>query len=175
MPVFTFRLEEWIRDAEKKGFQPATIRSDVVSTRIRDCGRCILVNDEAKLDLIWDRIQPHLILLTEIYGTLPVGLNPNLNILRYHPGHYFKAHYDAHDRSVPGAIGILNYLNEDFQGGETVFLVEDGKKVSYTPKTGSVLIFDHNLFHKGAMVQQGMKYTLRTDLLFEIQYESGLV
>jgi hypothetical protein len=36
------------------------------------------------------------------------------------------------------------------------------------PKAGSVLIFQHRgLFHEGATVRKGIKYTMRTDILYE--------
>ena len=60
------------------------------------------------------------------------------------------------------------YLNEGYQGGETNFIhrFEPGKKVPCKPKTGMVLIFQHDLLHEGSELLKGRKYTLRTDVMY---------
>lgn len=35
-----------------------------------------------------------------------------------------------------------------------------------TPKTGSVLIFDHDLLHEGSKVTSGIKYSVRSDIMY---------
>lgn len=56
-------------------------------------------------------------------------------------------------------------------GGATTFHSDDSKNkqtVNVYPKAGRVLIFQHNgLLHSGNDVLAGVKYTMRTDLLFE--------
>lgn len=37
---------------------------------------------------------------------------------------------------------------------------------SVVPKTGSALIFEHNMLHEGAPIIEGVKYILRTEVLF---------
>lgn len=53
-------------------------------------------------------------------------------------------------------------------GGATSFLSRDKKRrVDVNPKAGSVLIFQHRrLFHEGAKVLSGVKYTMRSDILY---------
>ncbi len=52
-------------------------------------------------------------------------------------------------------------------------LVEDEMKKGYSerfrykPKTGSVLIFNHNMIHKGEKLESGIKYVIRTDVVFK--------
>jgi hypothetical protein len=53
------------------------------------------------------------------------------------------------------------YLNEGFAGGETAFLDR-----VVTPRTGRALIFRHELPHEGRPVERGLKYALRTDIMF---------
>lgn len=36
----------------------------------------------------------------------------------------------------------------------------------FVPKVGSVLVFDHSTFHEGAKLDSGVKYALRTDVMF---------
>jgi hypothetical protein len=34
------------------------------------------------------------------------------------------------------------------------------------PKSGSVLVFDHELLHEGALLKEGLKYAIRTDVMY---------
>jgi hypothetical protein len=55
-------------------------------------------------------------------------------------------------------------------GGATSFLSGDSKRrVDVDPKAGRVLIFQHRrLFHCGDDVVKGTKYTVRTDIVYEL-------
>jgi prolyl 4-hydroxylase len=53
------------------------------------------------------------------------------------------------------------YLNDAFEGGETKF-----NKCSIEPATGKALIFRHELLHEGCPVITGIKYVLRTDIMY---------
>ena len=62
------------------------------------------------------------------------------------------------------------YLNEDCEGGSTSFRLDN---IRIQPKTGSLLIFEHRLWHQGEEVKAGSKYVLRTDIMFEnIDFET---
>lgn len=75
-----------------------------------------------------------------------------------------KTHYTLHL--------YLNGENEEdeLEGGATSFLSKDEtRRLDVNPKTGSVLIFQHrSLYHEGAIVTKGTKYTMRTDLLYKL-------
>ena len=55
-------------------------------------------------------------------------------------------------------------------GGATSFLsAEEDKRIDVDPRTGRVLIFQHaGLYHCGDEVKAGVKYTMRTDILYEL-------
>lgn len=55
-------------------------------------------------------------------------------------------------------------------GGATTFLSGDSdRRVDVDPKAGRVLIFQHRrLFHCGDDVVKGTKYTMRTDIMYEL-------
>ena len=55
-----------------------------------------------------------------------------------------------------------DHLNDQFSGGETEF-----DDFSVQPKTGTALIFKHEIKHKGCKVISGTKYALRTDIMFK--------
>lgn len=95
------------------------------------------------------------------------------------------AHCDgAFSEEVDGKIfrtffTIHLYLNDsvaeagesaELVGGATSFLSSDSKrKVDVDPKAGRVLIFQHRrLFHCGDDVVKGTKYTMRTDIMYEL-------
>ncbi|KAF5540377.1 oxidoreductase containing protein [Fusarium phyllophilum] len=110
--------------------------------------------------------------------------NERMRFLKYSPGQFFKPHCDGpfYYTGGPGKefetfYTVHLYLNDsvendpasELEGGATSFLDRKGeKRVDVNPKTGSVLIFQHRgLFHEGATVQRGIKYTMRTDILYE--------
>ncbi|CAF0772155.1 unnamed protein product [Rotaria sordida] len=76
-------------------------------------------------------------------------------------------------------LTLLIYLNDDFQGGETKFFpdkqhcrflrdIENKQPVHVIkPKQGMALINIHNILHEGSKVQSGIKYVLRTDILYQ--------
>ncbi len=55
-------------------------------------------------------------------------------------------------------------------GGATSFLApREDRKVDVDPKTGRVLIFQQRkLLHAGDDVAQGIKYTMRTEIMYEL-------
>jgi hypothetical protein len=57
------------------------------------------------------------------------------------------------------------------QGGATTFHSMDMKRrLDVDPKVGRVLLFQHKgLLHSGDYVTAGIKYTMRTDLMYELE------
>jgi hypothetical protein len=117
----------------------------------------------------------------------PVGINPRLRVLRYDSkdGDDFLPHFDATTRIDKAGISLLTvllYLNTgggvDFDGGETIFWdmadLSNNKRsnaVQVIPEAGTVVVFEHDLYHSGQSLQWGTKYVLRTDLLFQMSEE----
>ena len=73
------------------------------------------------------------------------------------------------------------YLNDDFEGGGTAFYTpsrEVGSIDAHTvaPRQGSVLVFPHgeaaSLVHEGCFCKRGVKYIIRTDVLYSIPSHS---
>ena len=112
-----------------------------------------------------------------------VGMSDYIRVMRYSAdaekdGGDFdtdprNAHHDGRNQRAEGDsfLTALLYLNseedEGLQGGGTLFLDTDGATVArVSPKKGALLIFDHHLYHKGESVAQGVKYVLRSDLLY---------
>jgi len=95
-----------------------------------------------------------------------VGGNPRLRVYRYEPGEHHSTHWDTVVElpdGISSRITLVFYLNDGFTGGETEF-PELGKRV--VPRRGSALLFQHRVLHSALEVTSGVKYALRTDVLF---------
>ncbi|SJZ84024.1 2OG-Fe(II) oxygenase superfamily protein [Chitinophaga eiseniae] len=88
----------------------------------------------------------------------------DLQCVRYGPGQEYRPHFDSFERGPKRKATLLVYLNDDFEGGETIF-PEIG--VSVSPRKGMALAFmnldeQHNdliySLHGGAPVTDGTKF-----------------
>jgi len=77
--------------------------------------------------------------------------------------------YMTPDGSQKSYITIQLYLNEGFSGGNTTFLSlkKDEENVGVIPRTGSILVFQHDIVHEGSLLEDGIKYTIRTDVMYD--------
>lgn len=94
------------------------------------------------------------------------------------------------DNSQCSYVTIHLYLTDvpEGNGGETTFTTEDMtygrhvkknqgrgaerereiQRLSVRPVTGRVLIFEHHLPHEGSTLLKGVKYTVRTDVMYDL-------
>ncbi|EGC34307.1 hypothetical protein DICPUDRAFT_153517 [Dictyostelium purpureum] len=177
--VFTEKeCKEWIDLTEKQGYEKALVNigygRQKLMTNIRNNERCI-IDSEEMADKLYQRIKNYI--PETISNCKKVSLNERLRFLRYHPGQEFKWHYDgvyAREHGHPkfgerSYITIQLYLNHVEEGGETSFSrdKEDEEDIiQVLPKMGSVLVFEHNLHHCGSPVTKGVKYCVRTDVMY---------
>jgi len=122
----------------------------------------------------------------------PVGFNSYLRVYRYRPGQVFLTHRDrARPSAVIAADGnsytwnnhlysqhtMLLYLNSArdgaFTGGSTTLMPDgvEGAKIRVNPPQGGALVFPHgkhelSILHAGERVHSGVKYVIRSDVLF---------
>ncbi|KAL7949361.1 hypothetical protein V8C42DRAFT_341330 [Trichoderma barbatum] len=109
------------------------------------------------------------------------GLNERMRFLKYTPGMFFRPHCDAAYRAnnpdgpiIETYYTVHFYFNDEgLVGGATAFLSRDrARRLDVNPKAGSVLIFQHPLlFHEGADVIEGTKYTMRTEIMYRWEDE----
>ncbi len=113
-------------------------------------------------------------LFARVRGALPpvlagmraVGANERFRCYRYQPGQKFAPHYDgAYVRTADecSLLTLIIYLNDDFGGGRTAFLDFDLEAI---PKAGTALVFQHLLLHEGCTVTSGVKYAMRSDVMY---------
>lgn len=160
----------WIERGEAHGFEKATIngpRGPVMAADVRNNDRWIFDDPKLAADW-WARASGH---LPGAYGLWrAIGFNERFRMYRYGPGQYFAPHYDGsfqRTRDESSWLTFLVYLNADFAGGETRFsLASEPDTVCIAPRTGSALVFIHERLHEGAPLQSGLKYVLRTDVMY---------
>ena len=183
-----------IARSEEAGFKPALINAggfgrEAYRPENRNSERCI-IDDTSFAETLFHRIQDT---LPQTFKDEEknqcwklVGLNERMRILKYEKGNSFAPHFDGQFRRRNGKersfVSVMIYLNSgreggSFEGGSTMFLSRDllahGSDTSpcteYVPKSGSVLVFDHELFHEGALLKEGVKYAIRTDVMYRIE------
>ena len=101
----------------------------------------------------------------EVSGWQLSGFNERLRFYRYTPQQYFKWHRDGSFAKGPDEESMLTfmiYLNDGFDGGATEFKVE-----VIQPRTGMAVVFPHRATHQGAELLSGVKYVLRTDVMYK--------
>jgi len=117
-------------------------------------------------------------------GTATISRLRELQFLRYGPGHFFKRHADgthiSNDEKEISYYTVQLYLNggpETLKGGATRFWpnprlrkglqAKEGVFVDVEPRMGRVLVFEQgDLIHSGEEVTTGVKYNIRTDVLY---------
>lgn len=130
-------------------------------------------------------------ILPEVGGYKPLGLNAKFRCYRYGAGDYFKPHTDG---SWPGSrivdsefvqdafgdrvsqLTFLVLLSDDYDGGSTRFFDREhpGGVVAETrTPLGAALCFPHGFhpdspLHEGSPVTRGVKYMIRTEVLYPI-------
>eukprot|EP01083_Nonionella_stella_P019315 53715_1 len=108
------------------------------------------------------------------------SLNERLRFLKYNKGEYMLPHFDGEYRKKTCEVSyltVLLYLNDNCIGcgGETVFVDKIISKrgqnqLKVTPKTGSILIFQHkHMLHAAAKLtgrDDQVKYAIRSDIMY---------
>lgn len=163
---------ELIQLAEGKGFAESLIRTrgggEVMDKEIRDNDRVIFESEEMAQGL-WERVKD--MMPTDIDGYEPLGLNERFRFYRYKDGQQFKPHIDGPFRrsdTEKSKITMLMYLNDDFVGGATTLVLE---YKDIQPETGMLFLFEHKIMHSGRPVREGIKYVLRTDVMYKLKEE----
>ena len=149
--------------ALQHGFVPAHVRA-ASGTRampmVRNNLRAQLPSPEW-VSVLWQGLLAHD--LPDIDGRQACGLPRDLRFYQYLPEQRFKMHKDGPwlEEGLRSELTLLVYLNEDFQGGATDF-----RGFQVVPKTGDALLFLHDTWHEGAVVEAGCKYVLRSDVMY---------
>jgi predicted 2-oxoglutarate/Fe(II)-dependent dioxygenase YbiX len=123
----------------------------------------LMYTDENLAQRLWKKLKSYV--PTALGDESAVGLNEQFRFYRYENAQRFKRHIDGRFRrnsQEESRITFMIYLNDDFTGGETAF-----DTVTITAKTGTALCFIHELKHEGCPVVSGIKYVLRSDVMYQ--------
>lgn len=160
--------DHYIIRAKDQGFEEAKINRQgrqVMSKGIRNNDRLMVFDNELAENLFRRAVE----LLPQSHENCRIsGFNEMFRIYKYSPGQRFKMHRDGsyvRNENEKSFYTFLIYLNDDFEGGETEF---EGL-FTVAPKKDSALVFYHPLRHEGKTLISGLKYVLRTDVMYITQ------
>jgi hypothetical protein len=92
------------------------------------------------------------------------------NFIKYGPGQHFKEHHD-HGFSYNCTVSLVAYPNDDYEGGELYFRLQDLK---IKPEAGDLFIFPSNFMypHQAMPVHSGTKYSIVTMLDYNKKFHT---
>jgi prolyl 4-hydroxylase len=134
-----------------------------VRTDIRNKSRAFYNSEEFAQEL-WQKLKPFM--PARLGHSTAIGLNELFRFYRYQRGHRFKGHFDesyVRNELEFSHFTFMVYLNDNFQGGDATF-----RGLRIRPRQGMALVFLHSLFHEGSEVTQGVKYVLRSDVMYQL-------
>jgi predicted 2-oxoglutarate/Fe(II)-dependent dioxygenase YbiX len=168
--------QRYIALSEGAGFGDAPINGagEQVVKSMRSNDRAML-DDAALAAELYERARPFL--PDPFRGHAPCGFNERFRFYRYTAGQMFDWHFDGEFHCYNAAceaskLTFMVYLNDACEGGETLFHylvpgVSDWKPdLRVRPSPGKALVFRHDVLHTGAEVTGGVKYVLRTDVMY---------
>lgn len=129
----------------------------------------VIMDDIVLADELFEQLKQYL--PQTFKGWTLSKLNNRFRFYRYQKDQTFKPHVDGkYVESIDSQskLTLLIYLSSDFTGGETTFFnkVEEDVRFKVVPSLGQVLVFDHHQLHSGDPVLTGVKYVLRTDVMY---------
>eukprot|EP00698_Gefionella_okellyi_P001473 TRINITY_DN1140_c0_g1_i7.p1 TRINITY_DN1140_c0_g1~~TRINITY_DN1140_c0_g1_i7.p1 ORF type:complete len:288 (+),score=28.12 TRINITY_DN1140_c0_g1_i7:28-864(+) len=164
----------FIAESEKIGYTPP---GELFDVRYRTNDRIVAIS-VATAELLFERVKPFVPETITVRDSVweICGLNESWRFCRYAPGGFFSQHVDgefvrnSNERSL---ITLNIYLNGDFDGGTTNFLAKTYHDVAdreitaqVVPQAGLALVFPHDRLHEGASLGSGVKYLLRSDIMY---------
>ncbi|MGB0524541.1 MAG: 2OG-Fe(II) oxygenase [Flammeovirgaceae bacterium] len=122
----------------------------------------ILFKDEVLAQKLWAKLETFC--PTHLDNSQAIGLNEQFRFYKYEGGQRFKKHIDGRfkrNELEESRITFMVYLNDQYEGGKTSF-----DEISISPQQGLALCFIHELKHEGSPVTSGIKYVLRSDVMY---------
>lgn len=160
----------FIAFSEGRGYEGALISTamgQIVAKDVRNNDRLIW-DDHELAQKWWNRAAGFF--PSEFGRWKAAGLNERFRFYRYRPGQKFAQHRDGsfeRSKTEMSWMTFMVYLNDGFEGGRTRFdLSTAPEPISIEPAAGVGLAFMHDRMHEGEEVRTGVKYVLRTDVMY---------
>jgi len=153
-----------ILNSEKSIYEKATIQAingPKLDEIIRYNDR-VIFDDHDFANNLFERAR--IFLPKVINGCSLSGFNERFRFYRYTGSQFFDWHSDgSHVRTdkEESLLTFIVYLSADFDDGYTQFAWD-----KVYPKVGMALVFPHNLKHRAVPAKNGIKYVLRTDVMY---------
>lgn len=161
-----------IQRSESLVYELATV-GGAIAEHVRNNDRVLLDDPTLAADLF---LRARRFLPGVVDGWVLAGFNEHWRFYRYSPRQIFKAHRDGSfvrdEIWEESQLTFMVYLNDRITGGETRFFMDMEHAfqrrpyLSVKPKEGMALVFVHRIWHEGAVVENGQKYVLRTDIMY---------
>jgi hypothetical protein len=158
--------EKYILWSEGKGYEDAKVQVDgnqVMHKDVRNNSRITFIDFDLAT-LVWEKFKPFAV--NKFANSEVLNLNEMFRFYKYEAGQRFKRHIDGsfiRNEDEASYFTLMIYLNDNFEGGETTF-----QSVTIKPKKGSALVFYHGMKHAGEEIKSGIKYILRTDVMYKL-------
>jgi len=156
---------EYIELSEAQGYKSADVQLSNNRQRLSEIRNNERVNyfSEALALSLWKKLS--VIELPIFSGKKAIKLSPHFRFYKYQSGQKFNMHKDGRQKIKENEtlLTFLIYLNDNYTGGHTLFRTNN---ISISPATGTALCFEHHEWHKGSVVTEGIKYVLRTDVVY---------
>jgi len=130
--------------------------------------------DSIKLQSLWQDVydvkSPAVEDYRHMFNIMPLRYWESFNFIKYGPGQHFMEHSD-HGYSYNCTVSLVAYPNDDYEGGELYFRLQDLK---VKPKAGDLYIFPSNFMypHQAMPVTSGIKYSIVTMLDYSRKYHT---
>lgn len=157
--------DRFISESEDRKFEEAKINvfgRQLMNKGVRNNDRLMMFDENTAEDLFKKAAG---FLPQEQEGYKLLNFNEMLRVYKYAPGQQFKMHRDGsyiRNEQEKSFYTFMVYLNDDFEGGETEF----ENLFTIAPEKGTALVFFHPLRHEGKTLINGLKYVLRTDVMY---------
>jgi len=171
---FIFELDDFlsinecltfIEQSEAEGFTSADVQLEGARSLLSDIRNNERLNyfSEELAVKFWKRLSETD--FPEILCKKAIGISPYFRFYKYYAGQKFNMHKDGRQSigNNKTLCTLLIYLNHNYLGGNTEFRTNN---LIIRPKIGSALCFEHHEWHKGCTVDEGVKYVLRTDVVY---------
>ena len=141
----------------------------------------VIVEDTETSQVLFERTK-HLVpqTYTDSEGNIwdLFSLNSRWRFCRYTPGQHFLAPHEdgfyAFDKDTRSWFTYMLYMNEGYSEGRTTFIKDrfTREEVAHVePKDGLCIVFPHHLLHFGSVLKDGVKYLMRSELMYKRRKE----